>query len=217
MSEVASTRIEAGVPAPDFAVPAIQEDRLISLAEYRGRTPLLLGLFPGLYCPFCRRALTQMAATSEKLKSRGVESLAVVATELENARLYFKYRPTTLPLGADPQLTTHRLYGVPKPGLTPELMKAVEEVKINPTGELPEPMPPMAASEALTALDGYVPTATDQRDAELNFTQMKGQFLIDREGVVRWFNIECGGREGLAGLGKFPTQDELLTAALAVS
>lgn len=217
MSEVASTRIEAGVPAPDFAVPAIQEDRLISLAEYRGRTPLLLGLFPGLYCPFCRRALTQMAATSEKLKSRGVESLAVVGTELENARLYFKYRPTTLPLGADPQLTTHRLYGVPKPGLTPELMKTIEEIRINPTGELPEPMPPMAAAEALTALDGYVPTAADQRDAELNFTQMKGQFLIDREGVVRWLNIECGGREGLAGLGKFPTQNELLTAALEVS
>jgi len=50
----------------------------------------------------------------------------------------------------------------------------------------------------------------------LNFTQMKGQFLIDRDGIVRWFNIECG-REGLAGLGKFPTHDELLTAARIVS
>jgi peroxiredoxin len=216
MTEVASTRIDAGVPAPDFAVPAVQEDRLISLAEYRGRAPLLLGLFPGLYCPFCRRALTQMAGASEKLKPRGIESLAVVGTELENARLYFKYRPTTLPLAADPQLTTHRLYGVPKPAVTPELMKMVEEVRINPTGELPEAMNPMAAAQALTALDGYVPTATDQRDAELNFTQMKGQFLIDRDGVVRWFNIECG-REGLGGLGKFPTQDELLTAARIVA
>jgi peroxiredoxin len=216
MTEVASTRIEAGVAAPDFAVPAIHDDRMISLAEYRGRAPLLLGLFPGLYCPFCRRALTQMAGASEKLKPQGIESLAVVGTELENARLYFKFRPTTLPLAADPQLTTHRLYGVPKPGVTPELMQMIEEVRINPSGELPEPMPPMAAAQALTALDGYVPTATDQRDAELNFTQMKGQFLIDRDGIVRWFNIECG-REGLAGLGKFPTHDELLTAARLVS
>jgi len=88
MTQVIQTSVQPGQPAPDFAVPAVQEDRLISLADYRGRTPLLLGLFPGLYCPFCRRALAQMAATSERLKPLGVESLAVVGTELENARLY---------------------------------------------------------------------------------------------------------------------------------
>ena len=96
--------VQSGEAAPDFAVPAVQENRLISLADYRGSTPLLLGLFRGLYCPFCRRALAQMASTSEKLKPLGVESLAVVGTELENARLYFRFRPTRLALGADPQL-----------------------------------------------------------------------------------------------------------------
>jgi peroxiredoxin len=40
---------------------------MISLADYRGSRPLLLGLFPGLYCPFCRRSIAQMAAVSEKL------------------------------------------------------------------------------------------------------------------------------------------------------
>jgi hypothetical protein len=35
--------------------------------------------------------------------------------------------------------------------------------------------------------------------------------LIDREGIVRWANIECAG-EGLAGVGKFPTDAEILTA-----
>jgi peroxiredoxin len=219
MAEAATTTIETGVQAPDFTVPSVQEDRVISLAEYRGRTPLLLGLFPGLYCPFCRRALKQMATASTELKSRGIESLAVVGTELDNARLYFQYRPTPLTLGADPQLTTHRLYGVPKPGLTPEVMEQIEQVRINPTGELPEPMHPLAAFEALSAIDareGYVPTATDKRDQELTMSQLKGQFLIDREGVVRWLNIECS-REGISGLGKFPTPEELLTAARAVS
>jgi hypothetical protein len=40
--------------------------------------------------------------------------------------------------------------------------------------------------------------------------QLKGQFLIDREGIVRWANVECAV-EGLAGVGKFPTDAEILT------
>jgi peroxiredoxin len=205
-----------GEPAPDFAVPAIHENRTISLADYRNRAPLLLGLFPGLYCPFCRRALAQMAATSDALKPLGVECLAVVGTELENARLYFRYRPTRLPIGADPQLDTHRSFGVPRPDPTPELMEMIGTIRINPTGELPEPRPPDLAAMELNRLDGFQMTPTDQREAESTFTQMKGQFLIDRAGVIRWANIECG-REGLSGLGKFPTQEELLTAARTVT
>ena len=56
--------VQSGDRAPDFVVPAVHEDRTISLADYRGRTPVLLGLFRGLYCPFCRRAMAQMASTS---------------------------------------------------------------------------------------------------------------------------------------------------------
>jgi peroxiredoxin len=215
-THVSGPSIQSGELAPDFAVPAVREDRLISLSDYRGSSPLLLGLFPGLYCPFCRRALAQMAVTSEQLKPLGVEALAVVGTELDNARLYFQYRPSRLALGADPQLTTHRRYGVPRPEPTPELMQMIEQTHINPTGELPEPMPVPAAAQALSKLEGYQPTDTDQRDMQSTFTQMKGQFLIDRSGVVRWANIECG-KEGLSGLGKFPSQEELLTAARLVT
>ena len=50
------------------------------------------------------------------------------------------------------------------------------------------------------------------RDGETKFTQLKGQFLIDRDGVVRWSEIECG-KEGFSGLGKFPTHAELIEAA----
>ena len=49
---------------------------------------------------------------------------------------------------------------------------------------------------------------------ERQWPQLKGQFLIDREGIVRWANIECAG-EGLAGVGKFPTDAEILTARSA--
>jgi peroxiredoxin len=207
--------VQPGHHAPDFVVPAVHEEREISLTDYRGKSPLLLGLFPGLYCPFCRRALAQMAATSSHLKSIGVDSLAIVGTDLDNARLYFKFRPTRMPLGADPHLTTHRSYGVPMHAMTPDMMQMMGQTYVNPTGELPAPLPVGEAAAALTALDGYRLTPTDEREGAATFGQMKGQFLIDRDGVVRWANIECG-KEGLSGVGKFPSHDELLGAASSV-
>jgi peroxiredoxin len=208
--------VQPGQVAPDFSVPAVMTDQIISLADYRGRAPVLLGLFRGMYCPFCRRGIAQIAAVAEKLKPLGFETLAVVGTELDNARFYFRFRPTRLTLGADPALTTHRLYGVPRPEPTAELLQVVGSVRINPSGELPHPLSPPEAASALDRLDGYQPTPTDQREAESTFTQMSGQFLIDRAGVIRWANIECAG-EGLSGLGKFPAQDELMDAARLVT
>jgi len=215
MSQSAQPTVQPGERAPDFVVPAVNEERTISLADYRGRAPLLLGLFPGMYCPFCRRALAHMGNTSDRLKTLGVDSLAIVGTELDNARLYFKFRPTRMIVGADPQLTSHRSYGVPHLELTPAFMEQMEQTYINPTGELPAPLPVPAVGAALAALDGYQPTPTDQRDWAATFPQMKGQFLIDRDGIVRWAYIECA-KEGVAGVGKFPSHDELLQAATAV-
>ena len=72
----------------------------------------------------------------------------------------------------------------------------MEHTYVNPTGELPAPLPVPAAAAALAALDGYQFTATDERDAESTFPQLKGQFLIDRDGIVRWANIECAAKRG---------------------
>jgi peroxiredoxin len=204
--------VSPGEPAPDFALPAVDGTGTVSLEDYRGKSPLFLALFIGLWCPFCRRAIAEMTTTEQALKESGVETLAIVATPPENARLYFKYRPTRLRLASDPGLTTHRAYGVPKPAPTPELMKAIETVRINPDGIFPEPLPVEQAAEAMKKLDGYAENATDQADMERQWPQLKGQFLIDRDCIVRWANIECA-TEGLAGLGKFPSRDEILTAA----
>jgi peroxiredoxin len=204
--------VSPGAPAPGFALPAVDGSGTVSLEDYRGKSPLFLALFIGLWCPFCRRAIAEMAATEPALKQQGVETLCVVATPPENARLYFKYRPTRLRLAADPDLTTHRAYGVPKPSATPELMAALETTRINPDGVFPEPMPILQAAEAMSKLDGYEGNQTDQTDMQRQWPQLKGQFLIDRDGVVRWANIECAN-EGLAGIGKFPSREEILTAA----
>src|SRR5262245_27420475 len=100
--------VPPGEPAPDFMLPAVDREEMVSLSSYRGQSPVFLALFIGLWCPFCRRSIAQMGGTESKLKTLGVETLGIVATTPENARLYFKFRPTRLRLAADPELSTHR-------------------------------------------------------------------------------------------------------------
>jgi hypothetical protein len=88
-------------------------------------------------------------------------------------------------------------------------MEQFASTRINPTGEFPEPLPIPEAAVAIGQFDSYTNTPTDQADMEQQWRQLKAQFLIDREGIVRWVNIECAV-EGLAGVGKFPTDAEIL-------
>ena len=63
---------------------------------------------------------------------------------------------------------------------------------------------------AINAIDGYQPTAGDQADFDRHQAQLIGQFLIDRDGVVRWVNIERVPAE-------FPSEAEFLAAARSVA
>jgi peroxiredoxin len=207
--------VTPGEPAPDFTLPAVDGTETVTLSHYRGRNSVFLALLLGLWCPFCRRQIAQLGTSEGKLKALGVETLAVVATPPENARLYFKYRPTRLRLGADPELSTHRAYGIPKPTPTQEFMEALDAARVNPTGELPGPVPVREAAMALAQKDGYSGTAVDEADMNRQWPQLKGVFLIDRDGIVRWTYIECA-TEGVAGIGKFPSEQEILAAARAL-
>ena len=205
-----------GKPAPDFTLPAVHREGEISLADYRGRSHLLLAIFVGLYCPFCRRNIAQLGGTQEKLRERGVETLAVVATELDNAKLYFKYRPARVALVADPYLVTHRAYGLPRVEVSDELMRELGALRFNPTGELPEPLPMAEVGDLLDRKDGFQRTPADLRDIDRQWPQLKGQFLVDRDGIVRWANVECG-TDGFAGIGKFPSDEQLLAVARTIA
>lgn len=207
--------MQPGEAAPSFALPSVDREGMVSLSDYRGK-PLFLALFRGIYCPFCRRAIDRLAVTGEALRAIGVETLGIVATKPENARLYFRHRPTKMPLAADPDLRTHRAYGLPKPELTPELVQAMQTVRINPTGELPEPLPLVDASPALDRIHGFKPTEIDEQDRQRQTPQLQGEFLVDRDGLVRWVNIECA-KEGIAGVGKVPADEEILSAARSLS
>jgi hypothetical protein len=95
-------------------------------------------------------------------------------------------------------------------------MKGMETTRINPDGVFPQALPIMEAAMTLSKADGYVENSTDKAEMDRQWPQLKGQFLIDRDGIVRWANVECA-TEGPAGVGKFPSVDEILTAARALS
>ncbi len=156
-----------------------------------------------------------LGTTAEKLRGLGVETLGVVASKAERARLFFRYRPVRFAVGADPELRIHGAYGVPRDTFTPEIGRAIgnaydrlaRELKLDVSGD--------RAQEVIGRLDGFEVTESEGAEFQRHGVQLTAQVLVDRSGIVRWANIECA-KEGLKGLDKFPTDDELLTEAGAL-
>jgi peroxiredoxin len=203
--------LRPGDRAPDFTLPAANREGNVSLADYPPKRAVLLGLFRGLHCPFCRRQVFQLGALQPALAALGVETLAVMNTSADRARLYFRYHPTTVTLLADVEARTHREFAVPSVPFDDQVAAALAATRINPTGELPEALPALEANTVLNRKDGFELTSADEAIVARNPAQFAGHFLIDREGIVRWACVEATG--GLNDLGKFPTPAELLAAA----
>jgi hypothetical protein len=76
-------------------------------------------------------------------------------------------------------------------------------------------MDPIAAGTYLAEADGYEVTEADEQMIATGEGQLVGQFLLDRDGVVRWSFTEVpeGGRY-MFGV---PTPQELMSAASQVA
>lgn len=217
--------LEPGDAAPRFTLPAVNREGTVSLDDYVGRSAVLVGLFRGLHCPFCRRQLALLGRMDERLRAAAVETLAVVNTTLERARLYFRYSPVPMVVAADPDAATHRMFGVPAITFVQTedasrwpwriTMPEFERAAINPTGELPSPMNGFAANAALNARDGFQLTPTDEQIVAAHGGQLAAHYLIDRDGIIRWISIEA--RESPTGIGRFPSAETLVAAARALS
>ena len=207
--------IQAGDSAPNFTLPAAHGEGVVSLSSYRGRTPVLLTLLRGLYCPFCRRHVAHLGALAPKLEAEGVELVGVVATAPERSRLYFRFRPPRFSLAADPELSTHRTFGLPNAPLTPEIVSVAQAAAARDLRAANQPVPPENPLAALRGLDGFESTEVDDADLQRHQAQLCGQFLIDRAGIVRWSSVECA-RGGPGSFGELPADEELLAAARAI-
>src|SRR4030095_5787496 len=96
--------LRPGDRAPNVVLDAVTRDGKVAIDDFRGHKPVLVGLYRGLHCPFCRRHIAALAQLDPALHEMGVESLAVVNTPTERARLYFRYHPIpTLLAASDPE------------------------------------------------------------------------------------------------------------------
>ena len=214
--------LQPGELAPPFSLPSANLEGMVSLDSLRGR-PFLIGFYRGLHCPFCRRQVLQLASVQPALQAAGVETLAVINTPVERARLYFRYRPTPVVLLCDPDCLTHQAFGVPHieflpdgSGEQPEWpyragMPEFQASRINPTGELPRQMQPLEANHALNAIDGFELDETDQAIFATHATQLVGHFLVDAAGSVRWMKIEAP--DGPNSISIFPNAAQIIAAA----
>ncbi|PAP92850.1 peroxiredoxin-like family protein [Mesorhizobium wenxiniae] len=203
--------LQPGDRAPNVVLNAISREGKIALDDFRGRSPLLIGLFRGLHCPFCRRHVAAMAQLEPALRDKGVECLAVVNTPVERARLYFRYHPAPDLLAAsDPERASHRAFGLREVG-----MDTVMAIPFHLPGELPEPMDVMAMNEFLNKKEGYEIEEVDQQAMASSQAQLVGQFLIDRAGIVRW-NFTEVLEDGLNTF-RALNPEELMSAASQVS
>jgi peroxiredoxin len=214
--------LQPGESAPSFSLPSANLEGLTSLDSLRGR-PFLIGFYRGLHCPFCRRQVLQLAGVQPALHAAGVETLAVINTPVERARLYFRYRPTPVGLLCDPECLTHQAFGVPHIEFLPEDSSDKPEwpyradmpeflaSRINPTGELPQRVQPLEANNALNAMDGFELDEADHAILANHATQLVGHFLVDAAGSVRWMNIEAP--DGPNSISVFPNAAQIVAAA----
>jgi peroxiredoxin len=216
--------LQLGDRAPNIVLDAISREGKIALDDFRGRSPVLIGLFRGLHCPFCRRHVAAMAQLNPALREKGVESLVVVNTPVERARLYFRYQPIPDLLAAsDPARASHRAFGLPILQFTENEtewphkvgMDEVMTMRVDMPEELPEPMAPPMAGDLLSNKDGYEIMEADRQVSLAGHMQLVGHFLLDREGVVRWSftEAEAEGRNVCRAL----NPEELLSAACEVA
>jgi hypothetical protein len=96
-------------------------------------------------------------------------------------------------------------------------MQDVMAMRINPTGELPEPMDPASGAKYLDEKDGIDATQyeTPRQEGQPVSVQLNGTFLVDRDGIVRWSFLEA--MEGPGGFGGFPETRQFLAAASSLA
>jgi hypothetical protein len=157
-----------------------------------------------------------LGSVAKKLREIGVETVGIVGTPADRARLYFRYRPPGYLVGADPELASHRALGVPRMNMNDDVMRVILDKSDGLARESGLRVPPGHGKDALDHLDGIIlhDYLAERQQHQVQFT---AQFLIDRAGIIRWSNVECSSNSLDEGFERFPTDDELLTAARATA
>ena len=185
MADTPRAPLRPGDSAPDFRLPAVDVEGVVSLAERYRRGPVLLTMLRGLYCPFCRRHITQLRQLAGPLRTAGIDLLGVVVASPERARQYFGHRPPGFSVAAAPDRALHRTYGLSEVPRGPELREETERRSAAILGELGIQPPAGEALQVFLTADGFEFTPEDQAEYG-RARQVVGHFLVGSDGVIRW-------------------------------
>ena len=62
--------LQPGDRAPNVVLDAITREGKIAIDDFRGQKPVLVGLFRGLHCAFCRRHIAAQAQLDPALREK---------------------------------------------------------------------------------------------------------------------------------------------------
>ncbi len=170
---------QSGVLAVDAVAPnfrlASAQGHDIALEDYQGQRNVLLWFSRGLFCPFCRRYMTQLRLSYDELQKRNTEILQITCSTPEEAQLYFRQYQLSFPYLCDPERAIFPMYGIRimQFGIGHLVANAVAGTAAAMSDRLfrgektPSPMPYMKRSG---------PTDMEQQAV----------FLIDKAGVIRY-------------------------------
>ena len=194
--------------------------KAVSRVLYAGNSPVLLGMLRGIYCPFCRRQIVQLSETAAELHDLTIETLIVITTPVNRARTYSKFYPMSVPIASDPEMVTHRDYGISRAEITEGTTNW--PAKINPDdlavvhtkhafAELTEPESLLSAFDKLNTKDGFQMREDNLQEQSATWNQLQGLVLIDKAGIVGWTSIESPG--GFTDFGNLASGPEIVAAA----
>ncbi len=152
--------IEAGAPAPDFALPD-QDGNVVTLESLRGRRVVLV-FYPSDFSPVCTDQLNVYQEVLGELKQRGAELYGVSVDSAWCHRAFQQHLGVDIPLLADfnPKGAVAQAYGVytDKYGVAKRAL-----VMIGPDGTVewayksPSPLEIPGANLIFDALEAHAP------------------------------------------------------------
>lgn len=92
MVRTASTMLELGTPAPAFALPRVDDGRVLSLQDLAG-APATLVIFMCAHCPYVKHIAPSLSVLAREYQSRGV---AIVGISSNDAIAYADDAPEAL-------------------------------------------------------------------------------------------------------------------------
>jgi peroxiredoxin len=186
MSDPTPGTLGPGDRAPAFDLPAADVEGRVTLSEHLRKGPVLLTILRGLYCPFCRRQISQLRPTCERLRSTGIELLGIVVASPERSRQYFRHFPPCFPIGAAPDRAIHRAFGLREVPRTSEFRQETErKAAAILREEFDQQVPAGKAMSVFMTAGGFEITVEDKAELERPL-QSVAYFLIGSDGLIRW-------------------------------